>query len=501
MPGQWVCGVCGEGGGSRCAQGHWSRPEARFCDRCGQPLLYDEPGPATADIPVLDYADVSFADLIRDAGSQPAPRAGSAAHSGRVPVNHAPAVGEALAGNLPPVLAPQPESGARPAALNGRTLGGPDTPPEPGTTQPAPPVSGDPWQPPPPERPRRLLPALLVLVILAAVGTGAALILRPGHRPLSHPPPHHQQHGRPTPALTPTPSPSPPAVTAIWSIPSPMRGLPTANVTITGLSCRQVAQCTAVDSGGSVLQSTASGSWQVAATDPAAGLVAISCSGAGSCLAVDSAGNALLESNGSWAHPVLVDNRAGTFTAASCAGPAFCMAVDNGGNAFAYQGPGHSWTPYTVDRLGGGLTGVSCGGPDQCAAVDTGGGVYSYSDGSWSGPAAVDVGHSFTGISCATPAFCVATDNAGHAAVLQGGRWTVAPIGMSATAIACPMQGYCVATGGSGRSVTYRDGQWSAVTGIHGAKRITALSCPAAAACVATDSSGDDLYYGPGISH
>jgi hypothetical protein len=345
-------------------------------------------------------------------------------------------------------------------------------------------------------RPRLPIAAAVVAVLVVAGVAGFMLLHHRSAQPASAGP---SPGAAVTASASPTSSRSlaPAARSARWTAPTPLdqEAAQIGNPAITGVSCPEPTMCYAVDSAGTIMSSTDTGSWQTVATDSASAPVAISCASTTFCLVLDTGGGAITLSQGIWSSPVLVDSQSGIFTAASCPTSAFCMTVDSGGTAYAYTGSAASWQPFTVDPSGTGLTSVSCTSAVNCVAVGQAGDVFTYDGSSWSAGQPVGNGNAFTAVSCSSPVFCAAVDHSGNAAVLTGGRWAVSALGAAADAVACPSDGYCVAVDRSGGALVYRNGRWSPVTNIDGANAVEAVSCPAVAVCTATDSLGNVMYY------
>ncbi len=231
---------------------------------------------------------------------------------------------------------------------------------------------------------------------------------------------------------------------------------------------------------------------------------AVSCASESSCVAVDSAGNALTTSAPGSASPSwssrTIDAAGAPLQAVSCAPPEGpCVAVDAHGGAAVEGHPGSSWSLGPIDG-GTALTGVSCPAASLCVAVDSAGSVLwstSPAGGAWSS-ATVDTGHSLRGVSCASPALCVAVDDAGRvisstAPTGGAGAWHAEPIDYAALRAVSCAAGQCVAVDGDGQALASSDpgsasATWSLtpidLTGLG------AVSCAASGLCVAGDASG-----------
>ncbi|MGP7999008.1 MAG: hypothetical protein ACLPKI_17070 [Streptosporangiaceae bacterium] len=349
-----------------------------------------------------------------------------------------------------------------------------------------------------PSRARMLL-ALVAVAVLGAAGiTGTLVVMHSRHPAAQAGLAQPGGSGRPgsQPGGT-SARPRQPGVAsqgvAQWTTPVPIAPGLASGITITGLACVRAGVCYAADSAGAVLAQRPAGHWPVAATDPAGGLVAISCPSAASCVAIDSQGESIVLSQGSWSSPAPIGTGSGTVTSLSCPRTGFCLAVDSIGQAFTYAGPSAGWSQQTITPSGQALNSVSCASTSDCVAVGAGGDVYSYDGSAWSGPDAVDNGHDLVSVSCPSAGFCMAVDSAGQAAQFSAGQWTVQPLGFTATAVSCPAVGTCLAAGRAGVA-SYGGDHWMAPSGVDPAG-LSLLDCVAVNSCVATDQSSNVLYY------
>jgi len=527
-----------------CENGHANSPWAEFCTTCGAGLRSGAP----ADLPyggqsgteyASDYASGSFAEYIAALGEEaggksgppvfrPGPLTGAA--PGGEPAR-APGTGFPVMLSAPPAVppetaaeAPRPGHGRRfrswPDANGrnpGRLLGpdqgrpaGPDQgrPAGPGrdrggpATRPGPVLTADALAELRYRKPSRtrMLAALAAVAVLGATGlTGTLVVMHSGHLAARAGPAQPRGPGRP--GSGPGGAPARPSQTggasqgvAQWTGPAPIAapGLG-SGTTITGLACARAGACYAADSSGAVLARRQAGPWPVAATDPAAGLVAISCASAATCVAIDAQGESMVLSQGNWTGPAPIGTGSGTVTSVSCTSADFCLAVDTIGQAFTYAGPAAGWSQQTITPSGQALNSVSCASSSDCVAVGAGGDVYSYTGSAWSGPDAVDSGHDLVSVSCPSAGFCMALDSAGQAAQFSAGQWTVQPLGFTATAVSCPAVGTCLAAGRAGVA-SYGGDHWTAPSAVDPAG-LSLLDCVAVNSCTATDPGRNVLYY------
>jgi hypothetical protein len=336
----------------------------------------------------------------------------------------------------------------------------------------------------------RMLVGVAAVVILGIAGVTGTLAVIHSHSGSPQPEAGQASSASPSPAETGAATQN----VAQWTTPVAIDPQTLASsTTITGLSCTLRGGCYAADNRGTVLALHSSGDWPVAATDPNGGLVALSCSAAGSCLTIDSQGLSMVLRHGTWSSPVSIGTGSGTVTSASCASPDFCLAVDTIGQAFTYAGPSAGWSQRTIAPSGQALNAVSCASRTACVAVGAGGAVYSYDGASWAGPATVDSGHDLVSVSCPSAGFCMAVDSAGDAVQFSAGHWSAQPLGFSAAAVSCPVVGTCLAVGGGGVA-TYGGDHWTAPSAVDTAG-VNRIDCVAVNSCVATDQNANALFY------
>jgi len=316
-----------------------------------------------------------------------------------------------------------------------------------------------------------------------------------------------------------------------WTVstPSAIRGLDLRH-----LSCWAAGGCMATD--GSSIHELQGTTWSTVSF-PAMGISGLSCPEADSCVAVGWTGQALnltqsaiLRQSGSgWTRstvPVPTEGHWQELTAVSCGGAGSCIAVgwDKG------PGSGTTAIAVTIDAASaieaplveapGDVAEVSCATRSWCYA----GGGEVYSNGSWSTTADGPYGASCPGVD-----ECVAPGNGEWFAVYDGVQWNTesipanqAPATTVLSGVSCWSAGQCVA-GGS----TYRDQQTTALTisrdggnwlatGVRAnyqPRSLTSVTCPTGTRCVAADGSdvlavadgtrwklSDPIYSPPGVS-
>jgi Alpha galactosidase A/Alpha galactosidase C-terminal beta sandwich domain len=166
---------------------------------------------------------------------------------------------------------------------------------------------------------------------------------------------------------------------------------------LSALACPSGTLCAAVDDQGHLALSTdpAAGrsTWHVRLLDPSPPLTSISCAASGSCVALDGGGNALASPNAAatavsagapgsgatWSSTAI--DVFGSPAAVSCTGAGPCVAVDGAGYALASENPAlvpPAWVASGIDaQPATALTGVSCAPEGLCAAVDARGRVFT----------------------------------------------------------------------------------------------------------------------------
>jgi RHS repeat-associated protein len=256
------------------------------------------------------------------------------------------------------------------------------------------------------------------------------------------------------------------------------------------VSCPTTSFCTAVDSAGDVLTSTAT-TWSAPSDiDGSYALEAVSCASSSSCVAVDDNGQALSYNGSSWSSATSIDSTR-TVNAISCPTSSFCAAVDNSGYAVIFSGG--SWgSPSHIDGSNA-LESVSCVSSSFCMATDDDGNALTYNGSSWSSAISVDSSRTVEGVSCTSTNFCAAVDTSGYATVYSGSAWsTPSDIDGSDSfeSVSCASFSYCAATDDDGNVLTYNGGVWSSSEDIDGARTLSSVSCAATGICVAVDTSG-----------
>ena len=243
---------------------------------------------------------------------------------------------------------------------------------------------------------------------------------------------------------------------------------------LSGVSCPSATLCVAVDSAGNVVTATnptgGAAAWHIAHVDGSNYLTGVSCPSATLCVAVDGSGNALTSTNptgGSAAWTLAhVDHRIDEYglpaqlMAISCSSASLCVAVDDLNNVVTSTNPtggAAAWRVANVEGvngLQGGLQGVSCPSAMLCVAVDDQGNVVT-STNPTGGAAAwrvAHVGDSELDVSCPSTTLCVALASAGNVVTSTnptGGAaaWTLANVdGLNPLlGVSCPSATLCVA--------------------------------------------------------
>jgi hypothetical protein len=248
----------------------------------------------------------------------------------------------------------------------------------------------------------------------------------------------------------------------------------------------------AVDSTGSVREST-SGTWGAPVfIDYAHQLTSVSCATASFCVAVDNSGNALEWTGSSWSNPAVID--ASNYLASiSCSSSTFCEAVDQNGNAVQWNAA--AWlAPAKIDGTSQ-LGSVSCYSSLFCVAVDQRGGFgdeLTWNGTAWSAPSDIDPYTNLTSVSCESTTFCVAGDGSGRVITWNGTMWA-SPVGVlgDGLAVSCPTSSFCAAVDRFGLASHWNGTVWSASADIDGSNNLLSVSCSSAVACLAVDSAGN----------
>lgn len=233
----------------------------------------------------------------------------------------------------------------------------------------------------------------------------------------------------------------------VWSQSSVLDD-PSASSSLSGISCPDVSNCTAVgaDSDGGMVVTESNGVWGTPTgfNYDVGGLTSVSCSDALDCTATAINGYdepfVVSETNGVWGTPqeIIVPNFIGYLYGVSCPSVTNCTAVGEGGHGAlivtesnGVWGPEKSWK-----GAGRGATymSVSCSDPSDCTAVGDNENfhpIYATKvHGAWSPPTAVKTIYSgeLLGVSCAQPNQCTAVGNEANMSapmfmIDSRGRW------------------------------------------------------------------------------
>jgi hypothetical protein len=252
---------------------------------------------------------------------------------------------------------------------------------------------------------------------------------------------------------------------------------------IRDVSCVAPSLCVAVDEMGNILSSTnptgGANAWTVTSIDRnGRGITGVSCASPSLCVAVDDAGNVLSSTNptggaGAWSTSPVDLNSLGykgayPIMAVSCTSAPWCVAVDGFGEVLMSSNPTDGASAWSILDVGGGaFYGVSCVMSSICAASNWTGDIFTLSSpgapAGWQAVQAdppigvvspdIHVGD----VSCPSASLCVAGDQNGN--VITSANPTAGPT------------------------------SWT-VTNIDGPTLITGVSCPTASLCVAVDQPG-----------
>ena len=305
---------------------------------------------------------------------------------------------------------------------------------------------------------------------------------------------------------------APPMTTAAPSSTSPPTSVPAAasgplrfgppvplshGAGLAAVSCGSAASCLAMDSAGRAYDFDGA-SWSgPVPPDPqpiGPGAVAVSCAGATPCAAVATAGNQIVTWDGhSWSAPVTVVGAVG-LGAVGCAPTGYCASVDSEGNAFAADGA--TWHATAGDW--GSVSAISCVSATFCVSVS--GGISQWDGGRWSTPDPLTSTSAYSGVSCPATTFCTAVDQGGEALQWDGRAWSAATriepgavsatsSGVALTGVSCPTSTFCAAVDAGGGVLQWSNGAWTR-DDADGSVALEAISCPTTDLCVAVDQEG-----------
>jgi hypothetical protein len=304
---------------------------------------------------------------------------------------------------------------------------------------------------------------------------------------------------------------------------------------LNSVSCVASGLCVAVDGVGNVFASTGPDgtkqSWTATDNVDPSGFDAVVCQSATLCLASAVDGTVAVSHAPSaaaptWSHTTRLGSgstRHPALVAISCPGASSCVALDGAGNLLSTTRPAGTaagWSSRALNPGLGAADSISCAAGGLCVAIGPrshvavgavrGGAtwklanlnLFSIDDNG------VDSPDSLGSISCASRTLCVATDfsdGVGSAGLLEisrdpaAGSWGQASLGSPDfdyfTAISCPSNKLCVAGDGQGdRFAVSTDAgrQWRFVNAGPG-EGVTGVSCPTNSFCAAVDQSGDVL--------
>jgi hypothetical protein len=229
----------------------------------------------------------------------------------------------------------------------------------------------------------------------------------------------------------------------------------------------------------------------------------VSCASPTFCVAVlktASGGPSWAESydGAAWSGPVQVDVT--TVTSISCAVEQMCVAVDSAGDALVDQDG--SWAaPVTVDAAGA-LEGVSCSTASSCMAVgwsEHSAWAFAFDGASWSRSAGAVGTEQMVSVSCAASSGCVAV-NQRDASTFDGSSWStptaIVSRHLTLEAVSCGSATACLAIT-SAYGFAYDGSAWSGPRQLIRAKHLSgvrSLSCPTPTWCDIAMSSGNILH-------
>ncbi len=275
-----------------------------------------------------------------------------------------------------------------------------------------------------------------------------------------------------------------------------------------GIACPSSGLCVAVDGHGNAATTAtpAAGGWSLNHVAPAFSRVV--CSSATLCLGLS--GGSLVTStdptSGSWSTPAALDSVA--LNDVACPSSTSCVAVDSAGNALTTDNPSGAAAAWisTPVAAGDDLTGVSCPSAHLCLAVGQSGTAFTTTDMAHWTPAPADPdGSTLEGVACPSTSLCVASDSAGNVLTLDptaGHAWTLQPLGPPAGALStgrptCASSTLCLVPAAGDVFVSTDPGvggSWTATPLVSSPNALTAATCaPSTTLCAATDQKGDVL--------
>jgi photosystem II stability/assembly factor-like uncharacterized protein len=222
-------------------------------------------------------------------------------------------------------------------------------------------------------------------------------------------------------------------------------------------------------------------------------LHAISClPGTTTCTAVGRTGRIVTTTDlATWT--VQTSNTTSMLNSVTCLSTSFCMAVGQGGTVDVYNGT--TWTATTGNGGTGMLASVSCLDSSTCYATGKQGVTIATTDGGahWATQAGGGTTQQMNGVSCPSASTCFVAGAAGTIlSTTNGGQtWTAQTSGTTSAlnGIACTSATACVAVGAAGTARVTTDGStWGAgTTGT--TQALNGVSCPSAS-CVAVGGAG-----------
>jgi len=344
------------------------------------------------------------------------------------------------------------------------------------------------------------------------------------------------------------------------------------NIALGSMTCTSSSACVALDADGRLVQFESDPN-QLApndiadqdvriALDPPAPLVALACSGAAQCTAVDRAGSVTTFNGVSpysgfrftrVDHAVSETSGDGP-TAIACASTSRCVVVDGAGGAVSFSpsdpsaatrtvldpGPGsgliavacpsatqctaigatREWTfdpsnlaaamTTTIDTAPAAATALVCPSATQCTAVDGSGRETTFDPQTTAGGTPVAVssapGADLTAVLCPTAALCTAADHAGYLESFdpQTGALVSRVPATNVDDLACITGTYCLADQSTGSVLPFDAGSSqdlsAQATGLDGGSPLVAVTCPTADRCISVDPS-HEIRFDPHPGH
>lgn len=280
------------------------------------------------------------------------------------------------------------------------------------------------------------------------------------------------------------------------------------NTRVNSLSCTSAGSCVAV--GGQGAETLTAGSWgSTTQLGPDSYFTGVSCSSSSFCIAAGS-GNVMARSGGSWEGPYAVDPLPTPLNSISCIS-SLCLASDNAGHVVTSLNDGATWGAPLDIAPGTSVGSISCPSTTLCVAINNNGQDITTKNpelgaaATWTAPTTVEYDHVFDSMTCASTTLCIIVNGEGNAMTTtdpEAGASAVwsspkRPSGADMFEMSCPSATLCVGIEWDGKAVTSTNpalgssASWSAATIASAGNGPSSISCPSTALCVVVNSSGN----------